>query len=163
MLMRCKQVSHKVLRGSSGGATLVEVAIAIVVLAILVGSVPAALLAISNAHFRANEIRVAENLTRNEFEYVKSQDYIWGNITYPVQYEVLPGIDGFGLKVMPAQPINAVTGLPYTPYLDPEDDVVKSQDDGIQLITVEVYGFGKRYGESGSKPLLVSTDYKVDR
>jgi hypothetical protein len=170
MLMRCKQVSRKGLRGSSGGATLVEVAIAIVVLAFLVGSVPAALLAISNAHFRANEIRVAENLTRNEFEYVKSQDYVLGNMTYPLVgvngYKLIPADPGFGFTVdaWPIYPGNGteVEKITTGDETNPGPTLYK-YDFGIQLITVEVYGFGKRYGEPGVKPLLVSTDYKVAR
>ena len=163
MWKRGKRICCNSLHRSSRGATLVEVTIALIVLAFLVGSVAAALLAASNAHFRANEIRVAENLTRNEFEYIKSQNYILGNITYPIQYDVLPGIAGFGLRVPPAQPIDPTTGDPYTPYLDIDRGVTTVQDDGIQLITVEVYGFGQRYGEPGVKPLLVSTNYKVAR
>jgi Tfp pilus assembly protein PilE len=162
MLMRCKQVPRKGLRGASKGVALVEVVIAVLVLALLVGSVPAAMIAVSNAHFRANQIRIAENLTRNEFEYVKSHDYIWGNMTYPDYLEgvIMPVDVGFGVTVK-AEPINKATGVAYTPYLDPADNVVKSQDDGIQLITVTVYGFGQR--PEPSKTLLVSTNYKVAR
>jgi Tfp pilus assembly protein PilV len=161
MLMRCKQVSRKVLRGSSEGVALVEVVIAVLVLAILVGSVPAAMIAVSNAHFRANQMRIAENLTRNQFEYIKSHDYIWGNTTYPVEYgEIMPVDVGVGLHV-DAWPIDPETGVAYTPYLDPADNVVKSQDDGIQLITVTVSSYGQRTEQA--KTLLVSTNYKVAR
>jgi len=165
-LKRCKQVSCRVIRGASGGATLVEVTIAIIVLAFLVGSVPAAMLAVSNAHFRANEIRIAENLTRNEFEYIKSQDYKLGNVTYPLVgedgYQLILPDSGFGLHVE-ACPIYPGNGTEVHKGLNGNGIVVYDNDYGIQLITVEVYGFGQRYGEPGSKPLLVSTNYKVAR
>ncbi len=160
MLVRCKQIPRRVFQGSSRGFTLVEVMITLVILGFLVLSIPAALLAITNAQFRANEMRMAELLTRNEFEYVKGQDYIWGNMTYPVQYDLVPASTNFGFNVK-AQPIDPETGQPNPTYQD--GNVTLVQDDGIQLITVTVYGFGYRSGESGQKPLLVSTNYKVAR
>jgi len=165
MLMRCKQVSRKVLRGSSGGATLVEVVIAVFVLAILIGSVPAAMIAVSNAHFRANQMRVAENLTRSEFEYIKSQDYKLGNVTYPLVsedgYDLIPvDVGGFWCHVE-AWPIDPETGKEIEKTVGTEP-VVYKYDFGIQLITVTVYyGLAQRAEES--KNLLVSTDYKVAR
>jgi type II secretory pathway pseudopilin PulG len=168
MLMRCKQIPRKVLRGSSGGATLVEVVIAVLVLAILVGSVPAAMIAVSNAHFRANQIRIAENLTRNEFEFIKSQDYKLGNVTYPLVgengYEIIPVDASFGLKVdaWPIYPGNGteVEKITTGDETDPGPTLYK-YDFGIQLITVTAYGFGQRTEQS--KTLLVSTNYKVAR
>ena len=165
MWKRGKRICCNSLHRSSRGATLVEVTIALIVLAFLVGSVAAALLAASNAHFRSNEIRMAENLTRNEFEYIKSQDYKLGNVTYPLVgehgYQLILPDSGFGLHV-DAWPIDPTTGN------EIEKDygqlpVVYKHDYGIQLITVEVYGLGQRYGEPGAKPLLVSTNYKVAR
>ena len=165
MWKRGKRICCNSLHRSSRGATLVEVTIALIVLAFLVGSVPAAMLAVSNAHFRANEIRMAENLTRNEFEYIKSQDYKLGNVTYPLVgkdgYQLILPDSGFGLHV-DAWPIYPSTGneieIDYGQL-----PVVYKHDYGIQLITVEVYGFGQRYGEPGAKALLVSTNYKVAR
>jgi len=166
MWKRGKRICCNSLHRSSRGATLVEVTIALIVLAFLVGSVPAAMLAVSNAHFRANEIRMAENLTRNEFEYIKSQDYKLGNVTYPLVgkdgYQLILPDSGFGLNVE-AWPIYPGNGTEVNKVLNESGTVVYDNDYGIQLITVEVYGFGQRYGESGSKPLLVSTNYKVAR
>jgi len=164
-LTRCKRVPLKAFGSASGGATLVEVVIAIVVLAFLVGSVPAAMLAVSNAHFRANQIRIAENLTRSEFEYIKSQDYNLGNVTYPLVsldgYDVIPvDVGGFWCDVE-AWPIDPETGKEIEKDLGKEPVVYKN-DYGIQLITVTVYyGLAQRPDES--KNLLVSTDYKVAR
>jgi type II secretory pathway pseudopilin PulG len=160
MLMRCKQVPRKGLRGASKGVALVEVVVAVVVLAILVGSVPAAVMAVSNAHFRANQMRIAENLTRNQFEYVKSQQYLPGNVTYPVQYlyvDVVP--PGFGLDCT-AKQIDPTTGNETELKWIGEKRVYET-DTGIQLITVTVYSYGQRTEQS--KTLLVSTDYKVAR
>jgi prepilin-type N-terminal cleavage/methylation domain-containing protein len=163
MLMRCcKKIPRRAFHRASGGFTLIEVAITLIVLAFLVGSIPAAMLAVSNAHFRANEMRIAENLTRNEFEYIKSQEYKPGNVTYPVQYNLVD-VDtaGFGYHV-DAWPIDPETGEKIGTKIV-GNVTLYDRDEGIQLITVSVYGFGKRYGEPGVKPLLVSTDFKVDR
>jgi prepilin-type N-terminal cleavage/methylation domain-containing protein len=166
MLMRCcKKISRRAFHRASGGFTLVEVAIAIIVLAFLAGSVPAAMLAVSNAHFRANEMRLAENLTRNEFEYIKSQNYVPGNQTYPLVgvggYQIITPDTAFALTV-DVWPIYPGNGTEVQKGLNGEGRVVYDNDYGIQLITVSVYGFGRRIGES-VKPLLVSTDYKVNR
>jgi len=164
MVLRCKQVSHKVPRGSSGGVALVEVVIAVLVLAILVGSVPAAMIAVSNAHFRANQIRVAESLTRNQFEYVKSQQYQPGNVTYPLVglegYQLIPVVPpGFGL-VCTAIQINPTTGEEIA-LKDFDGKTLYETDTGIQLITVTVHSYGQRPEQQ--KTLLVSTNYKVAR
>ncbi len=62
MWKRGKRICCNSLHRSSRGATLVEVTIAIIILAFMVGSVPAAVLANLHTQSRANEIRVAENL-----------------------------------------------------------------------------------------------------
>jgi len=160
MLKRFRWFLGRGLLRNKRGFTLIEVVIAILVLGIVVASVPLAMIAIGNAQTKANEHRVAENLTRSQFEYVKSQDYLWGNVTYP-QYQIIPINLAFGLTVE-AQPINAETGDPYVRYLDPVDGVVKSQDDGIQEITVKIYSFELRPGQSlEASPLLESKNYKV--
>jgi type II secretory pathway pseudopilin PulG len=167
MLMRCyKKISRRAFHRASGGFTLVEVAITIIVLAFLAGSVPAAMLAVSNAHFRANEMRLAENLTRNEFEYIKSQNYQLGNLSIPQYGDFdLSDFPGFGLTVdaWPIYPGNGseIETITTGNATNPGPTLYK-YDFGIQLITVSVYGFGRRIGES-VKPLLVSTDYKVNR
>lgn len=165
MWKRGKRICCNSLHRSSRGATLVEVTIAIIVLAFMVGSVPAAVLANLHTQSRANEIRVSENLTRSAFEYVKSQDYIPGNASYP-QYEIIPvDVAGFGLTVE-VKPIKQEQGVVYATqeYYDSHlvgEVVLYDGDDGIQLITVKVYGFGLRPGQSPTEaPLLVSTNYK---
>jgi len=164
MWKRGRRICCNSLHRSSRGATLVEVTIALIVLAFMVGSVPAAVLANLHTQSRANQIRVAENLTRSAFEYVKSQDYKPGNETYPLvggdgYKQPDPDDAGFGLKVE-AVPINPATGS------EIEIDygqlpVVYKHDYGIQLITVKVYSFELRPGQSPTEaPLLVSTNYK---
>ena len=70
---------RKLASGRSRGATLIEVVIAIVVLGLIVASIPTAIMAVHNFQSRQRELRIAENLARSEFEYIKSQPYIPGN------------------------------------------------------------------------------------
>ena len=72
------------------GATLIEVVIAIVVLGLVVASVPVAIVAVHNFQAKQREVRMAENLARSDFEYIKSQPYIPGNsslFSFPSPYE----------------------------------------------------------------------------
>ena len=162
MWKRGRRICCNSLHRSSRGATLVEVTIALIVLAFMVGSVPAAVLANLNTQKRANEIRVAENLTRSEFEYIKSQDYKLANVTYPLVgvggYQIISPDAGFGLTV-DAWPVDPTTGGKTTPIGNGAP--VLFNDYGIQLITVTVYGWGVRPGQPQTgAPLLVSTNYK---
>jgi hypothetical protein len=161
MWKRGRRICCNSLHRSSRGATLVEVTIALIVLAFMVGSVPAAVLANLHTQSRANEIRVSENLTRSAFEYVKSQDYIPGNASYP-QYEIIPvDVAGFGLTVE-AVPINPATGEEYHRIL-PGPVSIYEKDDGIQAITVKVYSFELRLGQPATgSPIHVSTNYKFE-
>ena len=80
-LRRSKLFRHEL------GASLIEVVIAIVVLGLVVASVPVAIMAVHNFQSRQREVRMAENLARSDFEYIKSQPYkpayIPGNGTEP--------------------------------------------------------------------------------
>lgn len=81
MLKRIALIHRAALFRSEKGVNLVEVVIAVALLALITASVPSALLAITNNHYRWNEQRVAENLTRNLVEYIKIHEYIPGNST----------------------------------------------------------------------------------
>jgi prepilin-type N-terminal cleavage/methylation domain-containing protein len=129
-----KALCRRVLLRSTVGFTLIEVVIAIAVLAFMTASVPRALIMVTNNQFRWNEQRTAENLTRNQIEYVKVTQYIAGNITNPLpQYNLVPKpSDNWSLQVV-AQPIDPVT----------YGNLTTGQDKGLQRITVSVYHVNK--------------------
>jgi len=154
MLKRIRRICPKALFGGTKGAALVEVVIAVVVLGLITASVPPVLVLIGDAEFRRNEQAVAESLTRNVMEYVKSTSYIAGNGTiHEPQYlsverekQLIPN-ETYDIEVI-ARPV----------YVDPDTQVhsyLVGVDGGIQEITVRVYHVDK---------LMVETkNYKVDR
>jgi type II secretory pathway pseudopilin PulG len=149
------------------GSTYIEVLIAVVVLGFMTASVPPVLVYVSDAEFKRNEQQLGENITRNQFEYIKSADYIWGNGTEllsdpegnetpyyaRVRYEEVPVPSSYGIQVK-ADPIDPETG---------EKLLNKyHQDMGIQRITVTVFGY--RYDESDNLKYIMQTQaYKVAR
>jgi hypothetical protein len=155
---------RKVATGRSRGATLTEVVISIVVLAFVVASVPTAMIVVHNMQAQQDERRVAEYLTRNQLEYIKSQCYHWGNVTgdcdyqrmncqgYPVCYDKISFTENYYLEVV-AVPIDKDT-LQALPVLSgPTGPYV--EDQGIQEITIYVMKSGQEI------PVLVTTNYKV--
>ncbi len=126
---------------SARGVTLLEVLIAVVVLALISASVPTALLAITNNQYRWNEQRTAESLTRNVIEYIKVTDYVEGASSYDVSNLPLPS-DMWEITA-DAQPIDPATGDPVT------------VDQRVQEITITVNHVDRQ--------VLVTKDYKVDR
>ena len=159
MLKRFRWFRGRAFFKAERGATLTEVVIAIVVIGFVVASVPAAMMAIHNAQFRQDELRIAESLTRNQFEYIKSQDYIWGNTTHtypPVYDEVNPPLGSYFMDVM-AYPIDPVTYARLDPagkgYVD---------DGGLQEIVITVYGFRTRATQSGEYlPVIETKNYRA--
>jgi hypothetical protein len=135
------------------------VVIAILVLGLVVGSVLTAMVVVYNMQTHQDRQRIAEYLTQNEFEYIKTQPYIWGNVTgnatqkgYPPHYEPVPFTQDYSLDIV-AIPIDKTdyTDLPVLP--GPRVD-----DQGIQKIIISVYA-----GSRSSAPVLVTTNYKVAR
>jgi type II secretory pathway pseudopilin PulG len=181
MLKHRGGLCRRVLLGKSVGFSLVEMVIAIALLAITVGGVLMAMTVVFKQEARQDQERTAEYLTRSEFEYIKSQPYSWGNDTgngtrsgYPPQYLTLQNTQNYGLDVA-AIPIGNSSNpnrdccgspcyqpLPYQPLCilqDPSGNLYVN-DEGIQEITISVYSYKKT---SGSAPVLVTTDYKVAR
>ena len=142
-MKRMGRVCRKALLGSSRGATLVEVVIAVVVLGLITASVAPVLVLITKSQFSWSEQRVAESLTRNQIEYVKVAAYIPGYETLP-QYAEVPRPDTYDIVIV-AQPIDPVTKLP----------LASGQDEGIQEITVSIYHVDRL--------VLQTKNYKVDR
>jgi len=143
----------KALCRDTRGLTFVEIVVALIVVGLLVGSVPPAMIAIMNAQTRQEEKRIAEILTRNQFEFVKSQPYSWGNISHPYYDEVPAPTESFIINV-DAMPVYPDTYLPILP----------NGDLGIQQITITVYGYHLQSEDPEDlKPLLTTRNYKVWR
>ena len=145
MLKRMGRVCRKALLGSSRGATLVEVVIAVVVLGLITASVAPVLVLITKSQFSWSEQRVAESLTRNQMEYVKVAQYEprTGNETLPQYAEVPVPDDTYDIHIV-AQPIDPATREP-----------LDAGDEGVQEITVSIYHVDRL--------VLVTKNYKVDR
>ena len=149
MLKRMGRVCRKALLGSSRGATLIEVVIAVVVLGLITASVAPVLVLITKSQFSWSEQRIAESLTRNQVEYIKVASYIAGNETYPLpQYAAVPTPDETYEIDIVAQPVDAQTKEPLNPGLG-------VYDEGIQEITVSIYHV--------DRVVLQTKNYKIDR
>jgi type II secretory pathway component PulJ len=156
MLKRIARIHRGALFRSEKGVNLLEVVIAVALLALITASVPTALLAITNNHYRWNEQRVAENLTRNLVEYIKVHKYIPGNSTNPqpeyLTYEQLQALrpNGSWEIFVTAQPIDSVTRASCN-----GTNCNGSWDDGIQEITIIT--------KHVDRWVLETHNYKVDR
>jgi type II secretory pathway pseudopilin PulG len=149
MLRRGKQICAA-LKHDSTGATFVEVVIAIVVLGLITASVIPTLLIINKDEFRRDEQKIAESLTRNQLEYIKSVPYIYGNATDPYpEYTEVPAPDAsYDIELL-VQPITIDPATQEHEYLP------AGQDEGIQEITITIYHVDKM--------VLETKNYKVDR
>jgi type II secretory pathway pseudopilin PulG len=150
MWKRLRQSSRRSLFGSSRGTTFVEVVIAIVVLGLITVSIAPTLMIINKAEFTRNEQKIAESLTRNQLEYIKSVPYIYGNATvpYPEYTEVTAPDATYEIELL-VQPITI------NPETQEHEDLPVGQDEGIQEITVKIYHVDKL--------ILTTRNYKVDR
>ena len=124
---------------------------AVMGLAFIVAAVTPVMVLIVNTQVRHDEEQIANNLTRAQFEYVKSQEYSWGNESWPVTYDVVvPDVQyGFDVDVWPIDPVTHI-------HLGP------GLDEGVQEITITIYGYSLD-PEGEPKYLLSTTDYKVSR
>jgi len=186
-----KRLLCKIISGRSRGATLVEVVIAIVVLGLMVATIPPVMVLAFDSQSRQNELRIGQSLTRSQFEYIKSQEYIWGNTTdtdetgrhMRVMYaEVGRSLESYGIVVL-AEPIYINLEDPEDPYIGKRlryiwyekfGEEYSGQDWGVQEIEVIVFGY--RYAppcdpddpgcdlmKDDVREILRSTDYKVAR
>ena len=130
--------------GKQKGLTLVEVLIAVAVLAIIASGIFTALHVSLRTTAIANERTTAESLTRTQLEYIKQCDY--DDINNPPVY----GLDPTIIATMPAGFSMVVTAERLDPSNNGTDD-----DEGIQKVTV---------GVSYEGELVVATEsYKVKR
>jgi len=162
MLKRGRRFFHKTICRSSSGATLVEVTIAIIVLALITASVPPVLLALNKAEFKWTERTIAESLIRTQVEFIKGYTYIPGNETVPnPSYPVVPVPDDsyeIAIEVVPVRVIPVPTPVPTpapTPGHVPVNFALGEEDEGIQEITVSIYHVDKL--------VMETKNYKVDR
>jgi len=162
MLKRFRWFRGRGLLRNKRGFTLTEVVIAIAVLGFVVASIPTALIVVSKMQARQDERRVAEYLTRSQLEYVKSQPYIWRNVTgdcvykgYPPCYDKVQFAENYYIDVL-AIPIYRDTYEPLPILSGPSGPYV--EDEGIQEIFISVYG-ARNPGDMS--PVLVTTNYKV--
>ena len=145
---RCQRICRRALFADSKGFTLIEVVIAIVVLGLVGVSIPAVMVMVADADFRWNEQIIAETLTRNQMEYIKSGEYDDGDGTYPV-YGVVPvPNDTYEIEIT-ARPIHIDPGTRV------HQELPEGQDEGIQEITVRVF--------HADSLVLETRNYKVDR
>lgn len=132
--------------GNQKGLSLVEVVIAVAVLAIIATGIITAMHVSLKTTAIANERTTAESLTRTELEYIKQCDYDDSLDPGHPQY----GLDPTIIATMPAGFSMVVTAERLDPSNNGTDD-----DEGIQKVTVSVSYEGE---------LVVTTEsYKVKR
>lgn len=148
-----RRIGRKIMSGNEKGATFVEVIVAIVLLGLIVASIPPAIIYSTRSVFAQKEQTVAEYLTRNQIEYIKSQPYILGNGT------AYPNYDGYKVPVPDPSYEILITALPidinpttggHDGYLPPNGG-----DEGIQEITIAI--------DHVNKVVLTTIFYKVNR
>ena len=138
-----KRFSLRSTRGEKG-FTLIEVIIAMALLAIVAVAILSGLSTGSRAIFVADERATAESLARSQMEYVKKQPYDRTN--NPPIYTLL------------ASPPAGYTISLTAERLDPKGDGT-GNDDGIQKITVTV-----KHHDKPDKPEVITLEgYKVRR
>ena len=141
--------------GSEAGSTFVEVLVAVVILGLIAASVPPAIIFSTKSTFNQKERTIAEYLTRNQVEFIKSSAYVsgevgpWDGDRYP-DYSEVPVPDDTYAVIVRARPIDIdeTTGN-HIGYLGP------GFDEGIQEITVEVRHVGEE--------VLTTRFFAVDR
>ena len=154
MLRFGRRAVRRLVRGSETGSTFVEVLVAVTILGLIAASIPPAIIFSTKSVFAQKERTIAEYLTRNQVEYIKSSAYISGEVGpwdpdgYP-DYSEVPVPDNTYEILVSARPIdvNDVTGE-HEGYLGP------GLDEGIQEITIEVRHVGDE--------VLTTRAYKVE-
>ena len=164
MLKHVRWLRRRRLFRQERGATLVEVVIAIVVLGLIVASVPTAIIEVNNFQSRQRELRIAENLARTEFEYIKSQPYIPGPLmlTFPSPYlgQTKMQAEEFRLggTYFVKNEVYFVNPDTLESFLATPESV--GNESGIQKIVVKVWGV--RGSENNYQPLYETIDYKTN-
>ncbi len=163
VMFKCfRGIRRRALLRDATGFTLTDVVIGIVVLTFVLASVPAAMITVHNMQARQDERSHAEYLTRSQLEYMKSQSYIWGNVTgdcvykgYPPCYDKIEFAENYYLDVV-AIPIDDTSYQPLPVLSGPNGPYVN--DEGIQEIIISVYS---TRNPGNLAPVLVTNNYKV--
>ena len=149
MMWRIYRILHRTISGRSGGFTLIEVTVAIVVLSLVVATIPPLMVMVIKSEFRQNEHRIAESMTRSQMEFIKSQSYTEaGNCTAEPYDTIPPPNDTYEIKTI-ACPVQVDTSTGAVSLLP------DGPDGGIQEITVEIW--------HADRLVLETKGLKVDR
>jgi len=148
MLRRVARTFGRSFRARLRGVTLPEVMIAVVVLGLLTATIPPLMVMMTKSEFSRNEHRIAESLTRNQIEYVKSLEYVVAaNETAP--YGTVPVPNETYEIALDVRPVHVDPDTLEHEYLSYGDD------EGIQEVTVGIYHADRLVTETMA--------YKVDR
>ena len=153
-------------KGGQKGLTLIEVLIALAILAIAAVAFLTALTTGSGALIIADERTTAESLARTQLEYVKSQNYrlaanvtgeaIYNKTAVP-QYYTIKGLNRTGYNNYPvidyAYVNNNIIGVAWNTTTTPGH--TSTTDTGIQIVTVIIY--------HKDKLILSTSTYKMNR
>ena len=163
---------------SQKGQTLIEVLIALAILAIVVVAYLTALTTSSRAIIIADERTTTESLTRSELEYVKSQDFSDTTDPGPWSYQAS---ETACQSPWPGQPPNKPSWWDDTVpdfHTLPDEyagysvivfatgcgaDGDSENDEGIWEVTVEVYHSDTPSTPSSDDWVLTAVNYKVER
>ena len=162
----------KILRGNSKGQSLIEVLLALAIMAIVTVAFLTALTTASRAIIVADEHTTAESLTRSELEYVKSQDFSLPCPDNPWSYQAssttsqAPSPSESGTSAPSWWSGHTLGGGEYDTYSvivssaghDIDDD--GTDDEDIWKITVEVY---HSVTPNADDLVLTTIDFKVNR
>jgi prepilin-type N-terminal cleavage/methylation domain-containing protein len=160
--------SCQALIGNSRGFTLIEVLIALAILAIVAVAFLSALATASTALILGDERTTAESLARTQLEYVKSQNYTAvSNATGEASYgPPIGGIPlGYWIRSLEWQGYQNYPDIDYfytnsTDILgvawDSANCTAAYNDTGLQIVTVIIYH------EGTAGPVLTTTAYKVE-
>ena len=134
----------KALRGSSRGATLVEVLVAIALMGTIAIAILSALSTASLALFTADKRATADSLARSQMEFVKNQYYADAEEGAPIYDEIIPIPDGYTICSVNRdnEIVDYVIGVPW----DSEDNKPNEpadEDDGLQRIKLVIKNSGK--------------------
>ncbi len=131
--------------GNEKGWSLVEVLIAVAILALVAVAFLGGLSASSKAVFTADELNTARNIAEKQMEYVMNQDY---DGVSPYEYSQIDLSDYTGYTIDPI-----TESSPYNNVVE----MAPSATIHYQKIIIKVFHNG------GSQPVITLEDYKVQR
>ena len=137
------------------GASLVEVLMAMFIMAIVTTAFLMAIFTATKAIMVADERTNAESLARSQLESVKQQEYKDAPLEGVATYSTIAGVPStYSIWSVSREGtlVNEVLGIPW----DSQSDEERSDDVGLQKITLKIYR------GDGEKEILTLEGYKVD-